>query len=157
MNGFLSNQWLQFFHNIIRLYTKHSTLIHLILFLLIGGVNAILCILHLWMWMGWFFMCTDYPNLPSQKRSAKKLIDGLDSCDPLIKEGLLWKGYPEKNLPKPPVFSFSHIIMVQWKMAGHVKAKLTTIWDTPIFHWTMIMGGRVQGGPLLVLNGVIPL
>ena len=32
--------------------------------------------------------------------------------------------------------------MVQWKMAEYLKGN-DPIGDTPIFHWTMIMGGRV--------------
>ncbi len=41
------------------------------------------------------------------------------------------------------VHTLSRIIMVQWKMANYLKGNDPTIGDTPIFHWTMIMGGRV--------------
>lgn len=44
--------------------------------------------------------------------------------------------------------SLSPMIMGQWKMALHrlkgSNSILRIFWDTPMFHWIMIMGGRVS-------------
>ena len=42
------------------------------------------------------------------------------------------------------MFTIFFTIMVEWKIAPLNERIETSIGDKPIFHWTMIMGGRVM-------------
>jgi len=118
-------------NGILRLYTELGTLKHC--FNLWRGQSHFMYLTFLDVNGMTFFKCAQTIWISLRKKSVKSYlvvwVGGLDSGDPLMKGGIVMKrvSHTPTRIPNHQ-FSLSPIIMVQRKMAGHLKGNYYLIY-----------------------------